>query len=831
MKSSKKVLALVVSIFVLAGILPMVSALPTAFFQGFPRASQGMPYAVKANDFKLPFYGHRTGSLLVPLSKYEQITGVHFETLDAKALADALKNIHTYPGRNIRSSYVILPNGFAVLNTSVLPSAAVNTLYLPPVGNQGYVGSCNAWSSTYYVWTYMINWWRNNPHPHTASDIMNPTFTYNLINGGEDWGSIPWDAMNLIGSIGAVPLSDFPLYNSSPLPEDYAWVWPNLTQWEEAPHNSANFLTYLGGLGYVVPGMWYTADLTNDTQWNYTKALLAKGYVLQTTINVLPSFQFLDHPESLLGYMNFYAYFISVYSQEYWTNQSFENGTYTNWTVGNVLDYAASVYYNTTTYYNELYNISIFSTNATPYINLMKTVLTKFNVSVNDSVGVAVSKIETGLNTMYLNNQSWWDNATFYLSTYSINGEKWLLNHGFDALYTLANFEWMLHYIPIGQYSSWPWYYLNFNNYYSMFQGGHAVTIIGYNNTAVTPDGQGALVMVNSWGTGWGDNGYWKFSYQAIRSAGNNFNVSIDGVFNTSFQIEWPTIYGGSTAFVYVPKAANYTPTAMITLGIKHPLRGEIIDGVFDYLNGETVSGGIPVAVYAVEGNQKEELWGQSFLNFMIDEIWANTTTPVNLSTWAIPQAHPFPNSPMAFDITGALESLSYYVNSGHSLPTALEVSVMLSDKVIDNYTGSVYEYGLTVMTPDGHQIQVSKNDIKVAIPQGKYINLTIKIPLAQMKKYVVSTPFHSISLSKFKVTAVTLVKPEAAYLYMQNEFTRRTVRFQMSTTDGFYYQITGSELRGLRSAPYRYWVVFIYSNGQELKLPMHNVNIVVNRW
>ena len=99
------------------------------------------------------------------------------------------------------------------------------------------------------------------------------------------------------------------------------------------------------------------------------------------------------------------------------------------------------------------------------------------------------------------------------------------------------------------------------------------------------------------------------------------------------------------------------------------------------------------------------------------------------------------------------------------------------------------------------------------------------------MKKYVVSTPFHPIPLSKFKVTAVTLVKPEAAYLYMQNEFTRRTVRFQMSTTDGFYYQITGSELRGLRSAPYRYWVVFIYSNGQELKLPMHNVNIVVNRW
>uniref|UniRef100_UPI0025DEC170 C1 family peptidase n=1 Tax=Thermococcus sp. TaxID=35749 RepID=UPI0025DEC170 len=419
------------------------------------------------------------------------------------------------------------------------------------------------------------------------------------------------------------------------------------------------------------------------------------------------------------------------------------------------------------------------------------------------------------------------DNATFYLSTYSINGEKWLLNHGFDALYTLSNFEWMLHYIPIGQYSSWPWYFLNFNNYYQSWQGGHAVTIVGYTDTAVTPDGQGALVMVNSWGTGWGDNGYWKFSYQAIRSAGENFNVSIDGVFNTSFQIEWPTIYGGSTAFVYVPKAANYTPTAMITLGIKHPLRGEIIDGVFDYLNGETVPGGIPVAVYAVEGNQKEELWGQSFLNFMIDEIWANTTTPVNLSTWAIPQAHPFPNSPMAFDITGALESLSYYVNSGHPLPKALEVVVRLRDKVIDNYTGSVYEYGLTVMTPDGHQIQVSKNDINVAIPQGKYVNITIEIPLAQMKKYVVSHGHRGIvRKSKFEVTAVTLVKPESAYLYMKNILNGKVKKFKMSTTDGFYFVIKGSSLRGLRPGPYKYWIVFVYGNGQKLSLPAHRVNL-----
>ncbi len=45
---------------------------------------------------------------------------------------------------------------------------------------------------------------------------MNPTFTYNLLNGGVDEGSIPEDAINLISTIGAVPLSDFPLYNYLP---------------------------------------------------------------------------------------------------------------------------------------------------------------------------------------------------------------------------------------------------------------------------------------------------------------------------------------------------------------------------------------------------------------------------------------------------------------------------------------------------------------------------------------------------------------------------------------------------------------------------------------
>ena len=47
--------------------------------------------------------------------------------------------------------------------------------------------------------------------------------------------------------------------------------------------------------------------------------------------------------------------------------------------------------------------------------------------------------------------------------------------------------------------------------------GGHVVTVIGFDDSIVTPDGYGAFRCVNSWGTSWGDKGYWWITYQAIK--------------------------------------------------------------------------------------------------------------------------------------------------------------------------------------------------------------------------------------------------------------------------------------------------------------------------
>lgn len=54
--------------------------------------------------------------------------------------------------------------------------------------------------------------------------------------------------------------------------------------------------------------------------------------------------------------------------------------------------------------------------------------------------------------------------------------------------------------------------------------GGHAITVVGYDNTIDTPDGKGAFKVINSWGTGWGDEGFGYITYpQFINSVQESY--------------------------------------------------------------------------------------------------------------------------------------------------------------------------------------------------------------------------------------------------------------------------------------------------------------------
>ena len=61
--------------------------------------------------------------------------------------------------------------------------------------------------------------------------------------------------------------------------------------------------------------------------------------------------------------------------------------------------------------------------------------------------------------------------------------------------------DWICSYDAFG---SWPLY------------GGHALCVVGYNDTLVTPDGMGAFKVINSWGADKFDNGYCWITYKLL---------------------------------------------------------------------------------------------------------------------------------------------------------------------------------------------------------------------------------------------------------------------------------------------------------------------------
>jgi hypothetical protein len=104
-------------------------------------------------------------------------------------------------------------------------------------------------------------------------------------------------------------------------------------------------------------------------------------------------------------------------------------------------------------------------------------------------------------------------------------------------------------------------YIHNYNYTYTVYdkngtnRGGHAVCIVGYDDSKVTADGVGAFKLVNSWGTGWGMAGYWWMSYYAVKNKKADL----------------------SHGYVYVTNdRTGYSPTLLARVKLTHPRRGRI---------------------------------------------------------------------------------------------------------------------------------------------------------------------------------------------------------------------------------------------------------------
>jgi hypothetical protein len=89
---------------------------------------------------------------------------------------------------------------------------------------------------------------------------------------------------------------------------------------------------------------------------------------------------------------------------------------------------------------------------------------------------------------------------------------------------------------------------------YGTNRGGHNLCMVGYDDDKVTHDGTGAFRCVNSWGTGWGNGGYWWLSYQAVQS-------------HPKMVYPWAG---------YVPDTVGYQPVLKARVRVSHGRRGHI---------------------------------------------------------------------------------------------------------------------------------------------------------------------------------------------------------------------------------------------------------------
>ncbi|MBM3330531.1 hypothetical protein FJY68_01610 [candidate division WOR-3 bacterium] len=229
-------------------------------------------------------------------------------------------------------------------------------------------------------------------------------------------------------------------------------------------------------------------------------------------------------------------------------------------------------------------------------------------------------------------------------------------------------------------------------------RGGHLITFVGYNDTLTTVDGTGAFRMVNSWGPGWGQAGYFWMSYEAVMD---------------SFLCPGREV-------AYLTDTVGYVPRLLARANIDHPTRDRF---------------GLQFSV----GKRWSALWLYNFRS------WARARTD-----------QPFPDNKIVFDLTDAAsfieskqtDSIYFVATDGRrdsKTGSVLSSSVQLLDWgtlfYAESCPRSIPDNGNAV--PFGHRLVQLDNNVSTTVilaPRGILEPDSSYVPTAEVRNFGTAT-------------------------------------------------------------------------------------------
>jgi len=271
-KNLNKILAGVLAAAVIAGAAPM-----TAMAAGATGAAA--PKAAVDTDSDL---------ILPPDDGFDYTTGgvepIRPEDLDKDHIISSESDYYKKLYGSDNDAPCTAP---AALPSKVDNSTNQNAKYLPLVRSQGGIGSCCAWSSVYYQFTYTKN--KARGVATTDANTYSPNFVYNFNNGGALMqGSSLINNYKILTYQGAPTIKDAPILTStSPATNVRSW-YATGDMWEKATHNRmvdydvfcAGSISSLKDTGVYPVSYYRIISEPTDSELDAMKAALNNGEIL-----------------------------------------------------------------------------------------------------------------------------------------------------------------------------------------------------------------------------------------------------------------------------------------------------------------------------------------------------------------------------------------------------------------------------------------------------------------------------------------------------------------------------------------------------------------------